>query len=537
MFYKRIAVAYTVMIFILGFLCVNIVTIINSPAAETAKHNNRRILEVAEKRGNIYDCNLNPLVNEEKYNAAAIAPVGESASIMKNYLRDEEYSELISRLSKGELVLVKTDEKIEDSEGITSLSPYLRYSENQLLAHTIGYLDTGSGRGVSGLEKSYDKYFVENSGTLSVAYYVDALGRILSGGEDEIIHDEYSNKSGLVLTIDREIQRMAEECADEGKLDKGSIVILDAKNGKIKAMVSRPNFNPNKIEDYLNDENSPLINRSLTEYSVGSVFKLVVCAAALESGISPDFTNDCTGQIEVDGIVFHCHKLSGHGVLDMKNGFALSCNTYFISLAQKVGKEKILETAEKMGFGTSVDIAHSLSCDTGYLPSLNDIATSGDLANLSFGQGRLMASPVQIAAAFLTVASGGNYCYPTIVEGFADENMNVTHSEQKPPTPVFNEKIVKQLQSFLKYSVDYGGGTLAKPEGSTAGGKTATAQTGWYKNGVEVYHAWFAGYYPTDDPKYVMAILKEEGDGGSTDCAPIFRDIAEKIEAYESGGD
>ncbi len=537
MFFKRVAVTYTVMIFILGLLCVNIVTIINSPAAQASEQNNRRVLEVSEKRGNIYDCNLNLLVNEEKYNAVAVAPIGESASLMKNYLNDDEYSDLISRLSKGELALVRTDEKVEDSEGIISLNPCLRYSENQLLAHTIGYLDTGTGQGVSGLEKSYDEYFTKNSGTLSVAYYVDALGRILSGGEGEVLYDKYNNKSGLVLTIDKEIQRIAEECADEGELDKGSIVILDAENGKIRAMVSRPNFDPNKIEDYLNDENSPLINRSLTEYSVGSVFKLVVCAAALEEGISPNFTNNCTGQTEVDGIIFHCHKHDGHGVLDMKNGFALSCNTYFISLAQKVGKEKILETAEKMGFGTAVDIAHSLSSDSGYLPSLSDISTSGDLANLSFGQGKLMASPVQIAAAFLTVASGGNYCYPTIVEGFADENMNVTHSEQKPPTPVFDEKIVKQLQSFLKYSVDYGGGSLAKPEGSTAGGKTATAQTGWYKEGVEVYHAWFAGYYPADNPKYVMAILKEEGDGGSVDCAPIFRNIAEKIAAYEEGGD
>lgn len=117
MFYKRIAVTYTVMIFILGFLCVNIVTIINSPAAEASKQNNRRILEVSEKRGNIYDCNLNPLVNEEKYNAAAVAPIGESASVMKNYLSGEDYSNLISRLSKGELVLVKTGEKLKIQKG------------------------------------------------------------------------------------------------------------------------------------------------------------------------------------------------------------------------------------------------------------------------------------------------------------------------------------------------------------------------------------------------------------------------------------
>ncbi len=537
MLYKRIAVLYTVMAFVLGFLCINIVTIIISPTAQASQQNNRRVLEVSEKRGNIYDCNLNLLVNEEKYNAAAVAPVGESAAVMKNYLGAEEYADLVSRLSKGETVFVETDEKIESSEGIIPLSPYLRYGENQLLSHTIGYLDTGTGKGVSGLEKSYDEYFAENSGTLSVAYYVDALGRILSGGEGEVLYDKYNNKSGLVLTIDKGIQRIAEECADEGGLDKGSIVILDAESGKIRAMVSRPNFDPDNIEAYLEDENSPLINRSLTEYSVGSVFKLVVCAAALEAGISPDFTNDCTGETEVDGIIFHCHKLDGHGVLDMKSGFALSCNTYFIKLAQKVGREKILETAEKMGFGTSVEIARSLSSDAGYLPTLDDISTSGALANLSFGQGQLMASPIQIAAAFLTVASGGNYCYPTIVEGFADENLNITPLEQKPPTPVFDEKIVEQLKGFLKYSVDYGGGSLAKPEGSTAGGKTATAQTGWYENGVEVYHAWFAGYYPADNPKYVMAILKEQGDGGSTDCAPIFRDIAEKIEAYETGVD
>lgn len=537
MFYKRIAVMFTVMAFILGFLGVNIVTIISSPTAQASEQNNRRIMEVSEKRGNIYDCNLSLLVNEEKYNAAAVAPAGESASMMKNYLSEEDYSKLISRLSKGEIVIVKTGGKIEPSEGITPLSPYTRYGQNQLLTHTIGYLDGGTGKGVSGLEQSYDEYFTDNSGTLSVAYYVDALGRFLSGGEGEAIYDNYNSKSGLVLTIDKRIQEIAEECADEGGLDKGSIVILDAKNGKIRAMVSRPDFDQNNVEAYLDDEDSPLINRSLTEYSVGSVFKLVVCAAALEEGVSPDFTNDCTGQTEVDGIIFHCHKLDGHGVLDMKNGFALSCNTYFINLAKKVGREKILETAEKMGFGTSVEIAHSLSSDPGYLPTLRDISTSGALANLSFGQGKLMASPIQIAAAFLTVASGGNYCYPTIVEGFADENLKVTPVEQKPPTPVFDEKIIAQLKSFLKYSVDYGGGSLAKPEGSTAGGKTATAQTGWYENGVEVYHAWFAGYYPADDPKYVMAILKEEGDGGSTDCAPIFREIAEKIESYERGGD
>lgn len=537
MFYKRVAVMFTIMAFILGFLGVNIVTIINSPTAQAAEQNNRRVMEVSERRGNIYDCNLELLVNEDKYDAAAVAPTGESAAVMKNYLGEEEYSRLISRLSKGEIVIVKTRGKAEASEGIIPLSPYMRYGENQLLTHTIGYLDGGTGKGVSGLEQSYDQYFTENSGTLSVAYYVDAMGRILSGGEGEVLYDKYSGSSGLVLTIDKQIQRIAEECADEGGLDKGSIVILDAENGKIRAMVSRPDFDQNNIGEYLNDGNSPLINRSLTEYSVGSVFKLVVCAAALEAGISPDFTNDCTGQTEVEGIIFHCHKLDGHGVLDMKSGFALSCNTYFINLAQKVGREKILETAAKMGFGTPVEIAHSLSSDPGYLPTLSDISTSGALANLSFGQGKLMASPVQIAAAFLTVASGGNYCYPTIVEGFADEDLNITFERQKPPTPVFDEKIVEQLKTFLKYSVDYGGGTLAKPEGSTAGGKTATAQTGWYENGVEAYHAWFAGYYPADDPKYVMAILKEEGDGGSTDCAPIFRDIAEKIEAYERGGD
>lgn len=355
------------------------------------------------------------------------------------------------------------------------------------------------------------------------------MGRALSGEKPEIIYEDYNNKSGLVLTIDKEIQKIAESCADEAELDKGSIVVLDAKNGKIRAMVSRPNFNPDKIENYLSDENSPLINRSLTEYSVGSVFKLTVCAAALEAGISPDFTNDCTGKTDVDGITFFCHNHSGHGVLDMKKGFALSCNTYFIALAKEIGGEKILETAEKMGFGLPLELSPGFSSDKGVLPEISDIKSSGDLANLAFGQGKLMASPLQIAAAFLSVASNGKYYYPSLIEGFADEVGNIKKINEKAPVYVFDDKTAKTLKSFLKYSVDYGGGSLAKPKNSTAGGKTATAQTGWYKNGEEIFHAWFAGYYPAENPEYVIAILKEDGRGGSTDCAPVFRSIAEKI--------
>lgn len=520
---------------VLGALCVNIAAVPLKFSHTAAAPSNRRVILLSEKQGNIYDCNMKKLVNNSESYAAAVAPSEKAAAALGNFLSGEEYTNTIKTLSAGKPVILKINEPIEGITGIKTARITERRGEPFLLTHLIGYTDPAGRKGVAGLEKSWDELLRGNTGRLSAAYHADAAGRPIPGKESEIINEGYDTEAGIILTIDSEIQKIAEECIDSGGIDEGAVVILDAKTGKIRAMASRPNFNPNEIAAYLDDPASPLINRAITEYSVGSVFKLVVCAAALENGISPDFTNTCTGSTDVDGTKIFCHNHSGHGALDMKNGFALSCNPYFIALAKNLGAEKILKTAEKMGFGMTCELSPGLIGDSGYLPSPQDIVSSGDLANLSFGQGGLMATPLQIALAYLTVASGGNYYFPRLLEGVTDEKGNITRRfEAKPPAAVFSREINEKLKYLLQYSVEYGGGSLAKPKNSTAGGKTATAQTGWYKNGEEIFHAWFSGYFPADEPRYVITILKEEGRGGSVDCAPVFRKIAEGIEEYEA---
>ena len=116
------------------------------------------------------------------------------------------------------------------------------------------------------------------------------------------------------------------------------------------------------------DENSPFVNRALSAYSVGSVFKPIVAAAALDSGISENMTVECDGKINVNSRVFNCHKNDGHGVLDMAGATAVSCNEYYITLGLETGAEKIIDLASSLGLGKEMNLADSLICEGGNLP-------------------------------------------------------------------------------------------------------------------------------------------------------------------------
>ena len=160
--------------------------------------------------------------------------------------------------------------------------------------------------------------------------------------------------------------------------------------------------------------------------------------------------------------------------------------------------------------------------------------TTGEKANFSFGQGLLMASPVQVAASYAAIANNGIYNQPLVIKSMVDENKIEFKEVASPPSRrVVSEKTSKTVKKALEKAVNEGSGKSAKPSNTTASGKTATAQSGWYANGMEITHSWFAGFFPSDNPKYVVVILKENGKSGSYDCAPIFKSIAELITSYE----
>ncbi|RGQ42385.1 hypothetical protein DWY99_04675 [[Clostridium] leptum] len=218
------------------------------------------------------------------------------------------------------------------------------------------------------------------------------------------------------------------------------------------------------MADTLDEKGAPLLNRAFSSYPVGSVFKLVVAAAALEKGVSTSLVYDCPGSISVDGMEFKCFNGVGHGKVDLEKAIAYSCNGYFIKLTEQMKPEELLSMAEKLGFGSSVELAPGMSSSAGNLPVKKDLSNPKAKANFSFGQGDLLATPLQIAAMVNTIASGGLYTEPSLVEGLVDENLVLTEQEQpKQAERVISSQTAGFLQKAMRASIEYGTSKRVSP--------------------------------------------------------------------------
>ena len=309
--------------------------------------------------------------------------------------------------------------------------------------------------------------------------------------------------------------------------------VLDAQTCEILASASIPEFNPLDLSASLQNEDSPFINRALTPYTVGSIFKPFVAVSAIESNI--DFTYNCTGSINVNGTIFRCNNSTAHGFLNLKTAMEQSCNTYFIALGQKVGTEKLITLCSSLGLGKSIELADNFNLKSGILPSSESITSPQALANLCFGQGELLVSPVQMATAYACFANGGHYREPTLMKGIIDKNGNIIQKVHLPQKyRVLNDSTISRIDQILESVVSNGNASKAYSEMVTNHGKTATAQSGWYENGREITHTWFCGYFTHNNKTYVVVIFKEDGTSGGVDCAPVFKEISENIIKIES---
>ena len=481
-------------------------------------------VEIDTLYGTIYDCNLEPLTNSESEIYAAAKPTNQALAELKKTLLPEIFDSVTERMSRGKPVAVKVD-SIGICSDIKAVAVPKRYKDI-LCCHITGYRNSEGG--ASGIEKAYNSLIESETNTVRVRFSSNAKGRVMLG-EDIEIYGNDTPKTGVVLTVDKRIQRITEDALDNSGTVCGAAVVIDIESGAIRACVSRPAFDRNDLSESLNDQNSPLINRAFLPFSTGSVFKPVIAAAALENGIT-EYEYNCTGSVTLNGVTFNCHKHDGHGVLDIRQAVAVSCNTFFISLANDIGAENLTETAEKFGFGKEILFADGMKSSAGYLPEKDELDSKAAIANFSFGQGSLLATPVQICAMMSVIANGGVYIEPYLIEG----EMNSEGSETKIKAYAERRQVIsydtsKMLRKCLESVVTEGSGKRAASEFVSVAGKTATAQTGKSENGEEIYNAWFAGYFPADNPKYAVAILKENGGEGAVSCAPVFKEIAEKI--------
>ena len=524
---KRATSLFLALCAIFSFITFKIISLNSSTYSEVEKTNATKTLTVGESRGNIYDTNLKRLVATKEKKIAVAKPGAQSLKSIEKFINEKDAESIINEITNGYPVMFETYEKIENDDIMTFSVP-LRYTDDTIASHIIGYLD-GEGNAISGIEKAYDDFLTESSGKLSVTFGVDANGKILSGFIPTINDENFNSKEGVVLTLDEDIQRACEKAMDDGGISIGACVVLNCADAAITACISRPDFDKGNIAEALSNANSPLINRAFTAYPVGSVFKPVLSAFTLENGKNiPDYT--CKGEIKIGDTSYGCNKKTAHGTIGLDEALQVSCNTFFINLTKNADSERLYDFCTSLGFSVSTHLAGEMYCAEGNLPTADELDNKGARANFSFGQGTLTATPLQMAAAYLAIADGGYYRYPYLVKGTLDENGFLTETERKPQSKVISEETSEKMRELLQKVVTEGNAYNGEAKNCTTAGKTGTAQSGIYDlNGKEILRTWFVGFFPASDPLYVVAVMKENGTSGGADCGPVFSQIADDI--------
>ncbi len=521
---KRVVAFFCVFLLLGGGLGLRILRLsLGETVTTTSVEQSERTYVLSQSRAGIYDRNGEKLVNEGGSWKLLVFPELLSTKTLAKLMEDPAFVEAARSLQP---VVWEGDGTIQKEEGVFPFREPKRY-RGDLAAHLIGYLRDGDG--VAGLEKAYDEVLKNGAQPVTATYSVDGTGRLLPGEAITVSVPDEEKKTGIVLTIDKRIQAAAETVLKEN-LEEGAVVVLDVGSGEIRAAASAPGFEPGDIAASLQKEGAPFLNRAFSAYSVGSTWKLVVAAAALEAGVSPKRTYDCQSRIEVGGLTYKCHWEYGHGEIDMETALRVSCNPYFIDLAEELGGEKILAMAKNLGFGMPTALGPDWNTAAGNLPSAKSLSSPTVLASFAFGQGTLLATPLQLAALAAAIGNGGFAVTPKLVAGIYDENGVLEPTADYPPNRVMSEKTAKTLRKMMTAVVENGSGEKAKPKNGSAGGKTASAQTGQYReDGTEVIQGWFVGFYPAEEPRYAIAVLAEGKDSGGDYAAPVFRELCERI--------
>jgi penicillin-binding protein 2 len=443
------------------------------------------------------------------------------------------------------------------------LNPLYRrvYPEGELAAHLIGY--TGSvGKLPTGPINFNEPLWEESEGR---AGFEKLFNEQLTGepGMKKLLFDENGNKlleeqvkrprpgGTLVTTLDLKWQKLAETTLRNG-CKRGAFVVIDVITGEVLVMASRPSFDLNRFipgisdveyEELNADPGAPLHGRAFqSAYPPASSYKPVVALAALNNNtVTENSTIYCPAAITIGRNVFNNWSKTPEGSINVKRAIARSCNTWFYQIGIKVGPAAFLSLSRRLGFGERTGLpligeTPGLVPNDEYMMSRHKRRIlDGDTANLSIGQGDLLASPLQVAQAMAGIANGGALPKLQLIRQIQDTRGRVTQApvpERKNWLGV-DEKAVDIVRKGMSDVVNAGGGT-----GQSAGlsytslcGKTGTAQ--WGPKAQNQRLAWFAGFLPRDNPRYAFAVLYEGRPGetvsGGRMAAPMVKKFFEGI--------
>ncbi len=498
---------------------VRIAVINNDGQISAAAEQNSVVVTLSHSRGRIFDCNLNALTGNFYENYAVITPSEQSIMYCSTAFSGEEKISILGKLRNGKPAVVKTEEI--SCAGVLNVKVPV-FDKNDFCVHLLGYTDS-SNHGVSGLQKAMDEYLYSDE-KITVRYASNAQGQIL-GGIEPIVSGDTLSTTGVVTTIDRNVQVVIEKAAQN--LKKGAIVVSEAGTGKIRGMLSRPTFTKDNISELLDSADSPLMNRALKGYNVGSAFKPCV---ALSNGKLSNMTVECEGSMNIENSTFFCHLRSGHKTTDIKDALINSCNSFFYRFALNVGGDKLYQTATLFGFGYNKTLVDGISTEGECIPTRSELSDNRVLANFSIGQGKFLASPVTMLSLYEAIACGGQYHQATLIEGIMENAKLTEKNDKKPPTKAIDKNTANMLKNYLKEVVISGTGKNAHSQRVDIAGKTATAQTGWVgEDGNSIEHSWFCGFFPADNPKYIAVVLVEDSANSTSSATEIFKYIAEGL--------
>jgi penicillin-binding protein 2 len=512
---------------------------------------------ILDRRGEIivgnrlsYDVLILP--QDEKQIEASLRKLSSVLSVSYDKLKDAFKKEYLSpsipvtvaTSIEAKKAIILEELKMDFPAIVIQPHPIRDYPYNRLACHVIGYLNeidhwrltklgdygykTKDIVGFGGIEEKYDYYLRQEDGALSVE--VDHRGNFIR----VLGFKPPKNGKDVQLTMDLKIQKIAEDNLGDRK---GSIVIMEPFSGEIIAMASSPGFSPPAfikksgayISGLFNDPAAPLLNRAISGvYPAGSVFKVVVTSAALETGkINLDTTFICTGSTYVGRKEFSCWDK--HGAQNLLLALTHSCNVFFYKTGLLVGAQNLHDYALKFGLSkpTCVDLPYESG---GFVPSplwkrISRFKTwfDGDTANFAIGQGDLLVTPIQITRAMAVFANKGMLVTPYLVE--AVDNQDISAYQKKFAKVPLKKSTIDSVSQGLRRVVAEPSGTANILAGLPVevAGKTGTVQV---PRGQP--HAWFAGFFPYKNPKFVICVFLEHGGSGQVSCR-LARQIIEMM--------
>jgi len=396
---------------------------------------------------------------------------------------------------------------------------YVRhYPTANLFSHAVGYSFIERGR--AGLERSRnDALAGEENEFESIFSQLESRGR---EGRD------------VVTTLDPDAQRTAIQALGG---QRGSVVALEPETGKVRVMLSIPDFDLNRVPDRFTElnraEGSPLFNRATqARYPPGSTFKVVTAAAALDSGkFTPDSIVDGSSPKTIGGVPLSNFGGESFGPIPLTDALTNSVNTVWAQVGERLGKDTMYEYMQRFGFNREPELDYPTEQMT---PS--GVFSSGkllgpddpvDIGRVAIGQERLQVTPLQMAEVAAAVGNGGRLIRPRLTDRVVDKDGRVKERVQpEQESRVMSERAAGELGQMMSRVVEEGTGTAAALEGIDVAGKTGTAEV----DGGAANQAWFIAFAPVDRPRMAIAVTVERTQGqGGTVAAPIAKQVLETL--------